>query len=271
MKRILAGLALASAAVLMTAAPAQAAPVDPAKALKKQYAAGNGVRFSETASTRTDGKGSTLRSTGALGFGKRGIVAWNQRNRGTSGSGLIFTTLLSPPQMIVVGGQAYVQGGVFSEDLPEGKKWVSYDETTARPGTGAQTLDIFEPKVLKALVSHAKSFKGGTYQGSLTFGDLSKIYGERVDKRTSKISVHYVLGVNSKGLVTRIRSTYSLDYGILGKTTASVDTRYTGWGAKITIKAPPADQVIDISELGADTPVPQEIPNGSLNSLGRTP
>ncbi|MGN9836632.1 hypothetical protein ACTMTI_00785 [Nonomuraea sp. H19] len=268
MKRILAGLALASSAALMTGPSAQAAPVDPVKALKKQFVAGQGVRVSETARTLTSGKTtSVMRTTGAFEFGKRGVVAADLRNRVKTGDAEL-AALLTPLRTITVGEHAYAQGGVFSKDLPEGKKWVRY-ANAGSPRTGNQPLDIFEPKVLKALVSHAKSVKGGTYRGSVTFGDLGKIYGERIDKRLAKINIGYVLGLNSKGLVTEIRSAYSLDFGILGKTTTVAETRYTGWGAKITIKAPPADEVVDVSDLGSDTEVPQEIPDGSPNSFGR--
>ncbi|SEG99575.1 hypothetical protein SAMN05444920_113171 [Nonomuraea solani] len=261
MKRILAGLALASSAALITATPAQAAPADPSKALKKQYVAGHGVRFSEAVRTRSDGKTTAILSrTGTLEFGKKGVVAGEVRAKGAKSA-------FVPPRMIVVGGSSYAQGDVFSQDLPEGKKWVRYPGQ-ADPRLSGQPLDIFEPKVLKTLVSQAKSFKGGTYRGSISFGTMSKLYGETVDKKLSKIKISYALGVDSKGLVTGIRSEYTLDFGILGKSTSAISTRFTGWGAKITIKAPPADEVIDFDDLGSDSSVPQEIPDGSLNSFG---
>ena len=265
MKRILAGLALASSAALMTTAPAHAAaPADPVKALKKQYVAGHGVRVSETARTSADGKNTSVMTTnGTFGFGKSGVVAADLRTRVKGGA-----TALYPPRVVTVGKHTYAQGGLFSEELPEGKKWVRY-ANQASPSTGGQLLDIFEPKMLKTLVSRAKSVKSGTYRGSLTYGDLSKIYDEPVPDTLKKVKVDYALDLNSKGLVTGVRSEFTLDFGILGKTTTTVSTRFTGWGAKISIKAPPADEVIDISELGSDTQVPQEIPNGSLNSLGR--
>ncbi|MEV0380126.1 hypothetical protein [Nonomuraea sp. NPDC050643] len=260
MKRILVGLALASSAALITAAPAQAAPVDPSKALKKQYVAGHGVRFSETTRSQADGKTvASLSRTGALEFGKKGVIAGEVRTKGKGSE-------LTPPRMIVVGDSTYAQGDVFSEDLPEGKKWVRYPGG-ANARVSGQPLDIFEPKVLKRLVTKAKSFKGGAYRGSVTFAEMSKLYGERIDKKLGKIKIAYVLGANSKGLITGVRSEFTMDFGLLGKSTSIVSTRYTGWGAKITIKAPPADEVIDSDELGSDTSVPQEIPNGSLNSF----
>lgn len=264
MKRILAGLTLASCAALMTATPAQAAPVNPVKALKKQYVAGHGVRVSETSRTTMNGKNGQTRTTnGTLGFGKSGVVAADLRFRDNGG----MAGGLMPSRSITVGKQTYVQGGIYSENLPEGKKWVRYADPSVI--YTSQPLDVFDSKVLKALVSKAKSSKSGTYRGSLTFADVSKLYGEKIDKRLGKIKINYALDLNSKGLINSVRSEYTMDFGVLGSTTTTVSTRFTGWGAKITIKAPPSDQVADYSELGAETEVPQEIPNGSLNSLGR--
>lgn len=263
MKRILAVLTLASSAAFIAAAPAQAAPVNPAKALKKQYVAGHGVRVSETARMSGLGTGSQVSTTtGALEFGKSGIVATDLRYRAKGG-----LAGLSPTRTITVGKHSYAQGGIYSEGLPEGKTWVRYPNDMSQRST-SQPLDIFDSKVLKTLVSKAKSFKGGTYRGALTFGELGKLYGEPINKALGKVKINYALGVNSKGLITGIRSEYVIDFGVLGKSTANVSTRYTGWGAKIKVKAPPSDAVIDFTELGAETEVPQEIPNGSLNSLG---
>lgn len=268
MKRIIAGLALASAAALLTAAPAQAAPADPVKALKKQYVAGHGVRFSETSRTSMDGKSTGASSTnGVFQFGKSGIVASDVRNRAKGKNADLYSSLM-PTRLITLGEYAYAQGGIYSADLPEGKKWVRYPNTTLTFSSYSQMLDIFEPKVLNALVTHAKSTKGGIYRGSLTVKELSKIYGEKVDKKVGKIKIGYLLALNSKGLVTRVVSDWTLDFGVLGKSRSTTDTRFSGWGAKVTVKAPPADQVIDVSDLTEDSGVPQDIPNGSLNSLG---
>ncbi|MFI9589536.1 hypothetical protein [Nonomuraea sp. NPDC052265] len=268
MKRIIAGLALASAAALVAATPAQAAPVDPAKALKKQYVAGHGVRFTETSRTSLDGKSTgATRMTGVFEFGGSGIIASDLRNRSTGKNSDVFASLM-PSRMITVGKHVYAQGGLYSEGLPEGKKWVRYPDTGLRTSSYNQMLDVFEPKVLNALVSHAKSTKGGIYRGSLTVKELGKIYGQPVDKKVAKVEVSYLLALNSKGLVTRVVSDWTLDYGILGASHNTTETRFTGWGSKVKVKAPPADQVADITELGDDSTVPQDIPNGSLNSLG---
>ncbi|TMR98085.1 hypothetical protein [Nonomuraea basaltis] len=258
MKRILAGLAMACAATLVTAAPAQAAPMDPVKALKKQYVAGHGVRISETTRIKVGGDTATsAKTTGALAFGKSGVVAADLSSKVKGGSAL------TPERMISVGGYTYVQGSLYDKELPEGKKWVRYSGG-ATGTTMNQPIDIFEPKVLKALVSKAKSFKGGTYKGALTYKELGKLYGENIKGTLGKIKLTYALGVNSKGLVTRLVTGWSLDFGVLGKTTGMTDTRYTGWGSKITIKAPAKDVWVDVKDLGEDSEVPEEIPEGGI-------
>ncbi|MER6578004.1 hypothetical protein [Nonomuraea sp. NPDC001023] len=268
MKRIIAGLALASAAALVTATPAQAAPADPAKALKKQYVAGHGVRFTETSRSSMDGKSTgATKTSGVLEFGRSGIVASDVRNHGIGKNADVFASLM-PARVITVGKHVYAQGGLYSEGLPEGRKWVRYPDTGMRISTSNQMLDVFEPKVLKALVSHAASTKGGIYRGSVTVKELGKIYGQSVNKKVAKVKVSYLLAVDSKGLVTRVVSDWTLDYGILGTSHSTTETRFTGWGVKVKVKAPPADQVTDVADLGDDSTIPQNIPDGSLNSLG---
>ncbi|MFI7618749.1 hypothetical protein ACIBP6_46745 [Nonomuraea terrae] len=264
MKRILAGVALTTAAALATAAPAQAAPADPVKAMQKQFVPGHGVRFTESTSVTLNGKSTAgSKTSGTLEFGKSGIVASDVTNKGGTGLADVFV----PPRSISVGGNTYAQGGLYSEDLPDGKKWVRY---TGQAATGSynQLLDVFEPKVLKALVAKAKSFKGGTYKGGLTYGELGKLSGQKVTGTTAKIKIEYALSVDSKGRVTRISSGYTADYGILGKYRAATDTRFTGWGSKVSIKAPAESLWIDVEELTADTEVPQAIPDSALATLG---
>jgi hypothetical protein len=264
MKRILAGLALTTAAALVTATPALAAPVDPVKALKKQFVSGHGVRISETTRLTVDGKSSSAgKTTGTLEFGKSGVVASDLKNRAPGGLAAAF----APPRIITVGGHSYAQGGAFSEELPEGKKWVRYSGV-ATGGTYNQSIDVFEPKVLKALVSHAKSFKSSTYKGSLTYSELSKVYGQKLSGKLGKIKIDYSMVVNSKGLVTHLKSSWTMDFGVLGKFRSTTESRYTGWGSKVKIKAPAQDLWIDVKDLSGDSEVPKDIPDNSINSLG---
>ncbi|MFC4010645.1 hypothetical protein ACFOY2_25685 [Nonomuraea purpurea] len=269
MKRILAGLALTTAAALVTAAPAQAAPaqaapVNPVKALKKQFVSGHGVKISETSSMSSNGKSlGTSKSSAIIEFGKSGVVASDVRSKASSKS---MESLLSPQRAITVGGYSYVQGGLYTEDLPEGKKWVRY-RGTASGATYNQVIDITRPKVLQTLISRAKGAKGGVYKGSLTYSDLAKAYGQKLTGTLGKIKIDYALAVNSKGLVTTLKSDWGLDFGVLGKAQSSTTTRFSGWGAKVKIKAPAKSLWADVDSVPEDSEIPQELPNSALDSL----
>ncbi|MEU4509808.1 hypothetical protein AB0G05_09955 [Nonomuraea wenchangensis] len=260
MKRFLAGLASACAATLVIAAPAaQAAPIDPVKALRKQYVPGHGVRFTETASTRVNGKTMTNeKSSGRLAFGKSGVVAFDVSTKNRR------STSFSPDRMISVGGRTYVQGGIYGKDLPEGKKWVRYSDAPAGV-TMNQPVDVFEPKVLRLLLTKAKSSKGGTYTGEISYKDIAKAYGSKLTGPVSKIKVSYALGLNGKGLVTRLRTSWTLDFGVLGKTVGVTETRYTGWGSRVSVKAPAESTWVDADDLGEDASVPEEIPQSAFD------
>lgn len=265
MKRILTGLALAAAATLVTATPAHAAPVNPAKALQKQFVKGHGVRISEKSRMSVDGKSlGTSTTTGRLEFGKSGIVASDIRTSSPKGS--LSSLFAAPPRIISIDGHSYVQGGLYSEDLPDGKKWVRYNGQPSG-STYNQLIDIFEPKVLKLVLSHAKSSKSGLYKGSVTYKDLAKAYGSRLDGSFAKIKIDYALKTNSKGLITSLTSSWGLDFGILGNSRSTTETRYVGWGSKVSIKAPSKSVWIDVKDLGEDSDVPQEIPGNALKEI----
>ncbi|MGW0478462.1 hypothetical protein [Nonomuraea sp. NPDC003214] len=270
MKRIIAGLAVAAMSTLVTAAPAQAAPVNPVKALQKQLKPGHGVRVSETNRTFTDGKESRSgKTTGVLEFGKSGVVASDLTTRvkipkGASAEMAEMLRGISNSRAISVGGDTYMQGGLFSEELPEGKKWVRY-EGVQTAGT-EQVIDVFDAKLLKALVAKAKVVKGD-YAGSLTAKELGKLTGARITGNVGKIKISYLLDVDSKGLIKRVVSDYTLDFGLLGKTRAVTESRYTGWGGKVKVVAPPESQWVDLHDLGKDTELPSELPGKGLHSL----
>ncbi|MFF5207224.1 hypothetical protein [Streptosporangium sp. NPDC000396] len=100
------------------------------------------------------------------------------------------------------------------------------------------------------LLKGAKRF-GGNYSGTTTFGKLAKVspwFRASLPLRSSdKTVVTYKLTVNSGGLPQRLTTSYPAtgifdSSGWEGKT-ISIETRFTGWGAKVSIKAPPAGKV----------------------------
>lgn len=273
MRRWIAATLTASAVVVATPAFAYAAPADPVGALQKQFVEGRGVKVSETTRMTSDGQdtGAVSRMTGVLQFGKSGVVASDITRRvkldaatkkivasdeeGTESLAALF----SPTRYITVKGKTYAKGGAFSQDLPEGKKWVSVEYAPEAGAGSSQVIDIFNKPLLKTLLKGAKSSKGGVYKGAISVKDLIKATsGTAVKGKLGKIKVEYQITVNGKQLITRVVSKLTLDYGLLGTMATTTDTRYAGWGAKVSVVAPPADQVIDAKELGENAP---EVPD----------
>ncbi len=101
---------------------------------------------------------------------------------------------------------------------------------------------------LKALLKNAKATKGG-YSGKITVGQARKVspwfrathLRDDYPAKVLKTQISWKLSVDAKGLPTRLVTTFPL--GVVNGTpkkseTISVDTRYTGWGTKASIKAP---------------------------------
>lgn len=270
MRRIIAGLAFAAAATLVTVAPAQAAPANPVKALKKQMKPGHGVRVSETVRSSRDGKStSVIRTTGKLQFGKSGVTGADltHRQKSTAGQNDLMTSFpLMASRTVSTGGYTYLQGGLFGDALPEGKKWVRYAGASHQSN---QLVDIFNPKLLKELTAKAKIVKGD-YRGTTTVKRLAALQGAKMTGALSKVKVDYRIDTNGKGQITRVVSDWTIDYGVLGSSRTVAESRYDAWGAKVTIKAPPASQWVDNTDLyGAITDeLPSEIPDNAISSLG---
>jgi hypothetical protein len=271
MRRIIAGLAVAVAATLVTVAPAQAAPANPVKALKKQFSPGHGVRVAETSRTYVNGKeGAVTRTTGSFAFGASGVVASDLSNRIKTPKGAKESTynVLASARTVSVGGHTYARGGLFAAELPEGKKWVRYEGGSA--GTTSQLINILDPRVLKGVLAKAKPSKGD-YRGTITVKELVGLSGDKLGGELGKIKVSFLLDADSRGLITRVVSDWTIDFGILGASKSVTDTRYTGWGAKIKIVAPPKSEWSTLGELGEDTELPTELPGNALNSMDYKP
>jgi hypothetical protein len=268
MKRIIAGLAL-GASTLVTVAPAQAAPISPVESVKKQLSPGHGVRISMTYRLFYDGKPLFVtRGTGSNEFGRSGIIASDMSVRYKAGKGATKSDVdivasMRPSRTIVVGKQAYTRGGDHLTNLPEGKKWV---RSSAHHATDLSPLiDVFDTGLLRKLVTGAEQ-SNGAYRGTIALKELAKSRGWKVDDRTGKIKVSYLLDTDSKGLVSRVISEWTDGHGALGSTRSHTETRFTGWGAKVKIKAPPESQWIDAKDL-ADAP--QDPANNPIDLLGQ--
>lgn len=257
MKRVIAGIAATAAVTLVTAAPAQAAPADPIKALKSRFIAGKGVKFTESSAvTWEDNRKPYIRRTGSFQFGKTGIVASDisseSAEKSSDPSAPDPTGMFAPSRTIRIGTVSYSSGGSYREDMPKGKSWYKEPKgmTGGSSGWFGQLVNVAEPATLASLLKGAKR-AGGGYSGTTTFGRLAKVspwFRATLPLRSSdKTVVTFKLTVNRSGIPQRLTTSHLVtgifdSYGWEGKT-LTVDTRFTGWGTRVSIKAPPANKV----------------------------
>ncbi len=114
------------------------------------------------------------------------------------------------------------------------------------PSEYDQVLNPTEPATLSALLKKGGR-SGNTVTGTITFRDLRQVsaWFSRSDLRSwaSDTEVSYKLTLGSNGLVSRLWSSFTAK-GVSENSedfegsTIIVDTRYAGWGAKVSIKAP---------------------------------
>ncbi|MFD1542350.1 hypothetical protein [Nonomuraea guangzhouensis] len=279
MKRIIAGLALASAATLITAGPALAAPAakDPVAAVKKQFVAGKGVKFSETTKAiQGPMRGIVIRRSGSYQFSNTGVAASDITGKfnvkglpaesvdADSDEAKFLKALSTPERTIRVGKTSYMSGGIWGEVLPEGKTWFKVPNAPFSGLTGVygQPLDLTEAATLKTLFKGAKAANGG-YAGKITVGDLRRVSptfrGNLLlgtpSSKTAKVAISWKLTVDAKGLPSRLVTTFpmtALSSSASKKESLSIETVYSGWGSAVKITAPPADQVTDTPKSGTE-------------------
>lgn len=235
----------ACAALLAGAAPAQAVTKDPVQALKAVLAPGDGVRITETttllAGTRERAK---RRREGVFEFNAKGEV-----------KALDVTTVGGEygRERVIgfnhdVGGTSYRSGGLLRKWLAKGKTWWKDSHQlhlwhTELLGDDEQLINPAEPATLAVLLKNGQRSKN-TVTGTIRFKELREV-SLWFDHSThsswgAKTKLSYALTLTSAGLISRVRSAYTLTEGpdeLVGKT-FHVDTRYSRWGEKVSIKAP---------------------------------
>ncbi|MDR8408674.1 hypothetical protein MTP10_07975 [Nonomuraea sp. 3-1Str] len=292
MKRILTGVALASAATLIAAAPAQAAPVNPVAAVQKQFVAGKGVKFVEQVKIASGGvRQISLRRAGTLQFGASGVVASDltgqfnikredaekfAKELGADELGLDLVTALTMPERIVTKGRyTYLTGGLWSAVFNAGKSWIRVPGTQPIGMTAmyGQPLNILaEPATLKTLLKGAKATKDG-YTGKVAAKDLRKTSPGfaatlgLASAKSVKGSIGWKLTVDAKGLPVRLVSVIPAE--ALGAVdakgaTVSVETTFSDWGTPVTVTAPPELEVAKTLDEAIQIPGPKTIPLSAI-------
>ncbi|MFC4121037.1 hypothetical protein [Nonomuraea zeae] len=243
MKKTIMTTLVVCGALLVGSVPAQAAaPKDPVRALKGKLTAGHGVRFTETSVISGGGKAKLQSRKGTFQFNAKGIAASD-----------ITTTAADSgrERTISVGKVSYTSGDIWEGRLEPGKSWM---KTGNLPGGSGgfygQVINPAEPKTLAALIKKGR-LTGSAITGKITFKELAKVspwFDASVPLRIHKdTKITYALTLTSAGLVSRVKSSYAA-IGVLGKSdlagkTMTIDSRFTGWGAKVSIKAPDPETV----------------------------
>ncbi|MEV1003712.1 hypothetical protein [Nonomuraea sp. NPDC050202] len=220
----------ALAALTVAAAPAHAAPKDPVKALNATIVPGHGVRFtgSVTWTDGTDERGARDLK-GVFQFGKKDVAAFDITMKDGD----------EQQRVIGIGKTGYYSGGFIAGLLPEGKTWYK-EKNRGMPDSWSQFINPAEAKTLARLLKNGTT-RGDTVSGSITVKELKAVSAwvsaARIGKEHDGVKISYTLTLSSAGLVSRVRSTYALAED--GTTyTSTVDSRYTGWGGKVSVKAP---------------------------------
>ncbi|MER7365814.1 hypothetical protein [Nonomuraea wenchangensis] len=229
MKQALLAIA-ALAALTVPALPAHAASRDPVKVLNATTVPGHGVRFtgSVTWMDGTDERGARDLK-GAFQFGKKGIAAFDITLKDGD----------EQQRVLGIGKTGYYSGGLIGGLLPEGKTWFK-EKNRGMPDSWSQFINPAEAKTLARLLKNGTT-KGGTVSGSITVKELKAVStwvsAARLGNEHDGVKISYKLTLSSAGLVSRVTSSYTITEDGTPYTT-TVDSRYTGWGGKVSIKAP---------------------------------
>jgi len=277
----LVAVAPASAKTSPAATAATASAADPVSALKRHFKTHRGVKLTENTKVVGEGKKHRAiftRRSGVLEFGRTGLVASDLTTKFNlpSEEGEL-KGLFTPSRTISLKGVSYTSGGIFAESMPEGKKWLrTRGDTAYLVSAVQQIISTVEPATLRATLARTTAKRpGGTWDGTrttvhsgtITLAELFKVSPavramlvKKPTGRSATLPVTWKIYVGSDQLVRRVVSSYTESTRGLNSTELSYvnDTRYTGWGTKVTIKAPPAGQVVEFDELIGDTSPPED-------------
>ncbi|MEU9836586.1 hypothetical protein AB0D67_34055 [Streptosporangium sp. NPDC048047] len=289
---VLAAAVLTGVAPVATSpAAAQADAPDPVRAIKRQLRGEHGVRISETDRFHYGAKstvsGSGTRITGRLRLAPSGPVAADLTWRGLPAPKAGKPAKpgeQTSHRMIRVGENTYDDAAHYpGGPVPEGKKWIRFPEKhrgsanrdMARDAS-LQPIDLYDTSLMKTLLKCSKRERvsgGLLYRGTLSRKELGRLSGGafvdwasgRLVGAKSKGKVSWRLWTDRTGLPKRLLTTDTVGEGKNALVKRS-DTRYTGWGSRLVITAPPADEVIDEADLleyvrERNEPIPEDSGN----------
>lgn len=265
-------IAVAAAAAAMVVAPPAFAQVKPVDALKKQFVAGQGVRVKEISRTWS-GKDEYIGAVreGVVAFGPKGVtgaetsrtpvltakikkqLAAQVKNNPELADSVELLT--ERTYMVSAGKHYYVHGGLFSQLLPDDKFWVRGDGDPSFAALGDQLINVFEPATLKHLLATGKH-TGPRYRGTLTFAELYKVspsfrvqFGPKPAGEIGKSRISWRLTLGERNLAQRLAIDWTLPLTKKMTIRGTTETRYSDWGADISVKTPTAESIISIDDL----------------------
>jgi hypothetical protein len=193
---------------------------------------------------------------------RSGIVASDVSAKLTTGEISEIPSSLSwslnrPERTIRIGTTSYYSGGPWAP--PKGKTWIKHPHgmNAGFSGWYGQLVNVAEPATLKTLITKGKR-TGRTYSGTISFSALGKISpwmrstnltGVSTNDKTAVLRFRLTLGPDQlpQRLVTVYPGTH-ISAAVAEDRQVSVETRYTGWGSRVTVKAPPASKVENMGE-----------------------
>ncbi|GGK77145.1 hypothetical protein Sme01_42920 [Sphaerisporangium melleum] len=240
----------------------QKAPANPVEALRAQLAKKTSVHLDETTRLTVDREEfSRYRQVGTLRLGTSGVEAYDTK---TKVADILFGTPTSSIRVVAVGGKTYLKSPLYDAMLPAGRTWVRTSD--AIPYTNM--VDILQPKVLRTTLAGTKhKGRGGMVGGARTtlltgtvpLSALAKVSPglaplAKSIKSGKPLVLPWKLWVGADQLPRRFQVTLELPSESKYQAAIGVDSRYTAWGGKAVITAPPATLVVDEEDLTSDLP-----------------
>jgi hypothetical protein len=165
---------------------------------------------------------------------------------------------------IIFEGLAYTRKGFF--ELPKGKEWLLVEDKKVRPRVLCGRIDVFDPKVLRAVLATASVKAPGpvydgtpttAYRGTITLGELYRLSPAAFDTEPTgtyvRAKVSWRLWLGRDQLVRGAWSSWTQRFLTLPEEISTVvDLRLAGWGTKTRITPPPAEKVATRDQLVRD-------------------
>ncbi|MFI6476648.1 hypothetical protein ACIBH1_01875 [Nonomuraea sp. NPDC050663] len=206
---------------------AESAPPDPVSVLTAKLTTHHGVKVVERHRLTIDGE------PFADGT-RRGVISFRPSGYDTTNR-----TSLGKVRVLAVGRHTYMSGGPITSALPKGKTWFKTSSKPSRRTPFYGPILLTEPATLRALLATATTTTGRVRSGVIGSKALARVSPSFATKKAFPIG--WKLWLGRTGLPTRLVTTWT-EQDALGELGKSSDIRFSSWGRKVTLVAPPASK-----------------------------